>query len=169
MAKEKQEIKEAVKKEHETKKKQKALKKDPKDAQIEELTNLLKKVQADFENYQKRVEKEKKQFTEFANKEFIKSILPLLDSFELALKNTSDKKEFVKGVELIYSQFFSLLEANGVKKIEAKGKKFDPYLHEALMQEKSDKEEETVLEELQTGYMIGEDVLRHTKVKVAKK
>lgn len=164
-------------------------KKQQKKQEIEELTSTLKKVQADFENYQKRTEKEKKEFIEFANKEFIKNLLPLLDSFELALKNTSDKKEFVKGtgkseisgtsknslkefltgVELIYSQFVSLLEANGVKKIEAKGKKFDPYLHEALLQEKSSEKEETVLEELQTGYMIGEDVLRHTKVKVAKR
>ena len=150
---------------------------------------MLKKVQADFENYTKRTEKEKQEFTKFACREFVKQLLPLLDSFELALKNTSSKEEFVRGtekseisgtsknsfkeflagVELIYSQLIDLLESNQVKKIQAKGKQFDPFLHEALLQEESDDKEGIVLEELQTGYLIGGEVLRHTKVKVAKK
>jgi molecular chaperone GrpE len=135
----------------------------------EELTILLKKVQADFENYKKRVEKEKKEFTQFASQELVKNILPLLDSFQLALANDKDNEEFKKGVELIYSQLWQILETEGLKPIDALGKQFDPYFHEALMQEESDKEEGTVIEELQKGFMLKDNVIRPTKVKIAKK
>ncbi len=133
-----------------------------------ELTALLKKVQADFENYKKRVEKEQKDFIESASKELVKKILPILDSFELALNNKDDK-ELHKGVELIYAQLISTLENEGLTPINALNKEFDPYLHEALMQEKSKKPENTVTEELQKGYLFKEKVIRSTKVKVAKK
>jgi molecular chaperone GrpE len=144
-------------------------KKDPKDLLIEELTDILKRVQADFENYKKRVEKEKKQFMEFANKELLNELLPVLDSFHLALAHACNPVEFAKGMELVYSQLFSIIESSGVKKIEALGKKFDPYLHEVLLQEESDKEEGTIIEELQPGYIMHDVVLRHAKVKIAKK
>lgn len=151
------------------KNKQNTQKPQPKKAtKEEELTNLLKKVQADFENYKKRVEKERAEFAQYAAEEFTKSLLPLLDSFELALKNCSDKKDFIKGIELIYAQFTSLLESNGIKKIDALGKKFDPYYHEALLKEESDKEDGVILEELQKGYMFKDHVLRYSKVKIAK-
>jgi molecular chaperone GrpE len=143
-------------------------KSDKKDKQIEELTTLLKKVQADFENYKKRIEKEQKDFIECASKELVKQLLPVLDSFELALNNKDDK-EFYKGVELIYAQLISTLENQGLTPIKALDKEFDPYLHEALMQETSDKKENTVIEELQRGYLFKEKVIRSTKVKVAKK
>jgi molecular chaperone GrpE len=132
-----------------------------------ELTALLKKVQADFENYKKRVEREKAEFTQFASQELIKKLLPLLDSFQLALANTSNLEEFKKGAELIYSQFFQALEAEGLKQINALNKPFDPFLHEALMQEESDKPENTVLEELQKGYMLKGNVIRPARVKIA--
>ena len=95
-------------------------------------------------------------------------MLPILDSFELALQNKKEKEEFVKGVELIYSQLHDLLEKEGVKKIE-ETKKFDPYLHEALMQKEGDKEDGIILEELQKGYMLNEVIIRPTKVVVSKK
>ena len=139
-------------------------KKSKKKEQLKDITNLLKKVQADFENYQKRVEKEKKQFMEFSNSEFVKELLPILDSFELALKNTKNKD-----IEILHNQLWQLLSAKGLVKINALNQKFDPFLHEALMQEKSDKEEGTILEELQPGYLFKENVLRSTKVKVSKK
>jgi len=135
----------------------------------EELTILLKKVQADFENYKKRVEKEKKDFTQFASQELIKKLLPLLDSFQLALADTKNLEDFKKGVELIYSQLWQILESEGLKPVEALGKQFDPYFHEALMQEESDKEEGEVIEELQKGFMIKDNVIRASKVKIAKK
>lgn len=139
-------------------------KKTKENKELEELTNLLKKVQADFENFKKRVEKERQEFTNFACLEIIETLLPVLDSFELALKNSPNKD-----IEAIYHQFWNLLSAKGLAKIEALGKKFDPFYHEALMQEKSDKEEETVIEELQTGYTLNGRVIRTSKVKIAMK
>lgn len=135
----------------------------------DETTALLQRVQADFENYKKRCHKDYENITKNANKQLIANLLPILDSFQLGLKNIANKENFVKGIELIYSQFYSALEAQGLRRIDALGKKFDPYKHEVLLQEKSDKEEEIVLEELQTGYMLGDLVLRYTKVKVATK
>ena len=135
----------------------------------DEVTALLQRVQADFENYKKRSKKDYELITKNANSKLIASLLPILDSFQLALKNTGNHETFVKGVELIYSQLYSAFEQQGLRKIEAVGKKFDPYKHEVLLQEKSDMEEDTILEELQAGYMLGEAVLRYSKVKVATK
>ncbi|MBI2129900.1 nucleotide exchange factor GrpE [Candidatus Woesearchaeota archaeon] len=140
-----------------------------KEARIKELTELLQRLQADFENYKKRAEKEKCDLAGYTACKLISQFLPILDSFELALKNDQDHQKFVKGVELIYSQFYSLLEDFGLTPIEAVGKKFDPYDHEVLLSEKSDKDEDIVLEELQKGYKLGDVVIRHSKVKVSKK
>ena len=137
------------------------------EAKIKELTELLKRVQADFENYTKRVEREQKAFIVNANKELITSMLPVLESFELALKNSKNHKDFRKGVEMIYAQLFSLLESQGLKPIAANGK-FDPYKHEALMQEKGE-EDSLILEEFQKGYMLNDSVIRTSKLKVSKK
>ena len=137
------------------------------DTKEKDLIESLQRVQAEFENYKKRVEKEKAQFTKVACSDVISEMLPVLDTFEMALKNTDDKEEFVKGVEMIYSQLFSTLEKIGIKPIQAEGKKFDPYLHEALMQEESDKEKGIVIEEFQKGYQLNGTVLRHSKVKVS--
>ncbi len=131
-----------------------------------ELTETLQRVQADFENYKKRVEKDKLEFVNFANKELIARLIPLLDNFELALLNKKDK-EFVKAVEMTYAEFVSFLEAQGLKKINAE--KFDPHVHEALLSEESEKEQGTILEEIQKGYTLNGHVIRHSKVKVAKK
>src|SRR3989338_1339737 len=142
---------------------------DPKDVKINELTDSLQRLQADFENYRKAVDRQKQDFVRYACAEIIEKLLPIMDSFELALKNGDKHEDFVKGVELIFSQLYQLLEKEGLRKIEAEGKKFDPYKHEVLMTEKSDKEEDAVLEELQKGYMLGDKVIRHSKVKVSKK
>jgi len=144
--------------------------KDSKDAQIQDLTNTLKMVQADFENYKKRAQKESQDFMKFANSSLIKDILSVLDNFELALKNENMTEQTRKGFELIYAQLYEILEDNGLKVIETKNQKFNPNLHEALMTEKNnDKENGMILEELQRGYFIGERVLRHSKVKVNKR
>ena len=136
---------------------------------IAELTDTLQRTQAEFENYKKRVDKEKGEFVKYAKAELIQKILPTLDTFEIALKSISDKEKFVKGMEMIYAQLFSTLEAEGLKPIESLGKKFDPYLHEVMLKEKSDKDEGMVLEELQKGYMLNDKVLRHSKVKISEK
>lgn len=144
-------------------------KKDVKEEKVNELTDSLQRLQAEFENYKKRVEKEKGEFVKYAKSDLIGKILPILDSFELALKNTADKDKFVKGVELIFAQLFSMLESEGLRQIKAVGEKFDPYKHEVLMKQESDKEDDFILEELQKGYMLNDKVLRHSKVKVSKK
>lgn len=149
-------------------KKIKQKKADEKEEKINELTESLQRLQAEFENYKKRVEKEKGEFVIYAKADLIAKLLPALDSFELAIKNTADKEKFIKGIELIFAQLYSLLESEGLRPIKAEGEKFDPYKHEVLMKQKSGKEEDIILEELQKGYMLNNKVLRHSKVKVSK-
>jgi len=136
---------------------------------IEELTDTLKRLQAEFENYKKRVDREKTEFVKYAHADAVAEMLPVLDSFEIALKNTTDKEKFVEGVKIIYAQFHSVLEAEGLKPIKAVGEKFDPYRHEVLMKEESEKPDDTILEEFQKGYMLNDKVLRHGKVKISGK
>lgn len=142
---------------------------EEKEKKIEELTDTLKRLQAEFENYKKRTDKEKIEFTKFAHASLVAQMLPVLDSFEIALKNTSEKEKFIEGMKMIYAQFHSILESEGLMPIEASGQKFDPYKHEVLMKEESDKPEDTVLEEFQKGYMLNDKVLRHSKVKISGK
>ena len=149
---------------------------DPKDAKIAELTDTLQRLQAEFENYKKRVEKEKEGYARYCNHKFIFRLLPLLDTFELAIKNSNagrqlsqqDFEKFRKGIEMIYAQFYSTLEAEGLRPINAVGQKLDPYRHEVLMQQESDKDD-IILEEFQKGYMLNDIVIRHSKVKIGKK
>ena len=142
---------------------------EQKNKSIEELTDTLKRLQAEFENYKKRVDKEKTEFVKYANAGVISSLLPTLDSFEIALKNTADKEKFAEGIKIIYAQIYSALEAEGLRPINTLGEKFDPYKHEVLMKEESEKPEGTILEEFQKGYMLNDKVLRFSKVKVSGK
>ena len=134
---------------------------------IEELTDTLKRLQAEFENYRKRVDKEKTEFAKYAHAGIIAKILPALDSFEMALKHTNEPQKFISGMKLIYAQLHSALEADGLRTIKTDGEKFDPYRHEVLMKEESDKPEGTILEEFQKGYMLNDRVLRFSKVKIS--
>ena len=134
---------------------------------IDELTETLKRLQAEFENYRKRIAKENSEFSKCASAEIIKKLLPVLDSFEQALKN-KESKDFAKGIELIYAQFFSVLEEAGLKHIECEGKQFDPYNQEVLLQESSEKDN-IVLEELQKGYMLNGNLIRTAKVKIGRR
>ena len=136
---------------------------------IAELTESLQRLQAEFENYKKKVQKEKQEFVKYANADLIIRILSTIDTFEIALRNTDDHEKFLKGMEMIYSQLMSTLESEGLKPINAIGKKFDPYSHEVMLKQKSDKEEGIILEELQKGYMLNDKVLRYSKVKVSEK
>jgi len=146
---------------------------DQKDAQIMDLTDTLKRLQAEFENYKKRTEKENSILIQHASTQLVKELLPVLDSFELALKNNHiDNPEIAKyrkGLELIYTQLFSTLEDEGLRIIDTQNKKFDPYKHEVLMIKESDKDDDVILEELQKGYMLNAIVLRHSKVVISKK
>ncbi|MFH1590071.1 MAG: nucleotide exchange factor GrpE [archaeon] len=150
------------------KKEKKQEKATSQDEKIKELTQDLQRVQAEFENFKKRTEKENSEFKQYAEADLIKSLLPVLDNFELALQNQTSTREFLKGVELIYAQLFQTLEERGLKVIDSKGKEFDPFLHEALLTETSKEKENTVLEDLQKGYTLNNKLIRHSKVKVAK-
>ncbi|MBW3012951.1 nucleotide exchange factor GrpE [Candidatus Woesearchaeota archaeon] len=142
---------------------------DEKEVMIKDLTETAKRVQADFENYKKRVEKEKQDFAELANADLLKRLLNIIDNFELALKSEQNHEDFVKGVELIYAQLKELLTAEGVKEIDTKGKQFDPYVHEAMITGNDNtKKDGEILEEFQRGYLLKNNVLRHSKVKVNK-
>ena len=134
-----------------------------------EIKELLQRNHAEFQNYKKRIEEDKKRFVQLSNEELIKKILPIIDNLELALNNTDNKEEFVKGIEMIYSQLLQVLEDEGLQKIPATGK-FNPELHEALLvQESNEKEPNTITEELQKGYKLNNKVVRHSKVKITKK
>jgi molecular chaperone GrpE len=146
----------------------KNIKEVEKQTQIDELTNLLKRVQAEFSNYMNRTEQEKKLYVKNASKNLMLKMLPILDNFDLALKNTSNYEEFLKGIKMIYSQMISTLETEGLNYID-KLEKFDPKLHEAVSVEETDKEDNVILEELRKGYMLNDVVLRHSLVKVSKK
>ena len=162
------EKKESKKKEEKKKSEEKKEKKeDPKDSKLRDLTETLQRLQADFENYKKRSEKSNEEFRKYILQEFVLKILPLIDNFELALKNKKSTDEFCKRIEMIYAQFVQLLEELGVKPIDTKEKKFDPYFHEALLTEESDKDD-IILEELQKGYTLHDRVIRHAKVKIGK-
>jgi len=141
---------------------------DDKQATIDDLINTLKHLQAEFENYKKRSERESENYSKFANEQLIKELLPVIDNFELALKNANQKDEFYKGMELVYSQLVGALQGFGVKCIDCQCK-FDPYFHEVLLTEESKKDNNVILEELQKGYTLNDRVIRHSKVKIAKK
>ncbi|MEK6921730.1 MAG: nucleotide exchange factor GrpE, partial [Nanoarchaeota archaeon] len=102
-----------------------------------ELTKTLQLLQADFENYRKRAEKDNAEFKRYATKQLVIDLLPVLDNFELALKSINDP-----GVKMIYAQLFDIMEKHGLKQINPEGK-FDPKQHEALLQEESEKEQNT--------------------------
>lgn len=152
-------------------KKDKEEKKDPRDEKIAELNDKLMRNLAEFENFRKRSEKEKSAMFEIGAKSIVEKILPALDSFDLGLAGLSeeDKNSPVgQGMEKIYRQLMSSLEAAGVTPIEAVGKEFDPNLHNAVMHEDNEEfGENTVSQELQKGYMYHDSVVRHSMVKVA--
>ncbi len=132
-----------------------------------ELLELLQRTQANFENYQKQTEKRIADIREMAAKDFILQVLPVLDNFELALKNKSNQnEEFIDGIQLIHAQLLGVLENNGIKPIAVEGK-FDPYFHEALMKVDSELPENMVVEEFQKGFTLHDKVIRHAKVKIS--
>ncbi|MFA5096385.1 MAG: nucleotide exchange factor GrpE [Candidatus Omnitrophota bacterium] len=132
------------------------------------------RLQADFDNSRKRLEREKQDFVKFANEGIILELLNVLDDLErsvsLAETHKEDLTAFLKGVEMILAHLYEMLKEYGLKPIEAEGKLFDPHYHEALLQvENKDLPEHTVVEELQKGYLLNERVIRTAKVKVSKR
>jgi molecular chaperone GrpE len=131
------------------------------------------RLQADFDNYKKRLERDKAEFVKFANEEIILEILKILDDFERAVEAARSKHDFdilYKGIEMIQKDMKEFLKQKGVGEIEAKGRVFNTDEHEAMMQEEtSEHPEDYVIEEFQKGYTLNGRVIRPAKVKVAKK
>src|SRR6266853_2643284 len=134
------------------------------------LLDRLARLQAEFDNARKRAAREQQEFREFAAADVIKNILPVLDSFERALKApASDSNDLRSGLELIYRQFQDALQKMGVRPIESVGKPFDPRVHEAIeMVDTNEAEDHHVLDELQRGYNYKGRLLRPAMVRVAR-
>ena len=136
---------------------------------VNDYLSKLQYLQAEFENFRKRVDKEKNDYVKYANKNLIMKLLGSVDDLERIMNNIKDK-EITDGLKMVYKNFLHVLENEGLKKIDATGKNFDPYKHEAFLQVvDSSKPENTVLEEFQKGYMLNENVIRPAKVKISKK
>jgi molecular chaperone GrpE len=139
-------------------------------AEKQDLQNTLVRRQADFENYRKRVEKERQQERHRGAEQLIEQVLPVLDAFDLALFGQSGaaSPEYRKGFEIIRAQLWNALAKQGLQPIEAVGKPFDPHLHHAIENvPTAEQPEGTVLGEMQTGYMFHDRVLRPAMVRVA--
>ena len=133
----------------------------------------LQRLAADFENYRKRVEREREDFIKFSKEDLIHEFLPILDNFEMALhhvKNTTDPKKIIEGIELVERQFHNILKKEDLQVIETKGKKFNPHIHEAIMHEETDKHPEGfIIEELRKGYTLSDKIIRPAQVKISKR
>lgn len=140
-------------------------------AERDALFDRLARQQAEFENLRKRSAKEQADFRDYAVADTVKQLIPILDSFDLALKaaTKSNEGDLRKGVELIRKQMDEVLTKLGVQPIAAKGEPFDPRFHEAIeMVESSDVKDNHVLDELQRGYKLKDRLLRPAMVRVAK-
>ena len=143
-------------------------KKDKKTEQIEELTDRLQRTMAEFDNYRKRTEKEKASMYVIGAKEVVEKILPVVDNFERGLAAAQEGDAFAEGMQMVYKQLMAALSEMGVQPIEAVGQAFDPNLHNAVMHvEDPEAGENTIVEELQKGYLYKDFVVRHSMVKVA--
>ena len=150
---------------------------DPSDLQKEldqlateksDLHDRLLRAQAEFQNFRKRIERERGELFEYASMEAVRALLPVLDDFERSLKVESADKEYVKGMELIYQRFFDGLKKLGLEPISSAGEPFNPHIHHAVdMVETEDAPPDTVLEEFQRGYNFKGRMLRPAMVKVA--
>lgn len=137
--------------------------------QVSALTEALQRERADAVNLRRRVEEEKEKMAAFYKAKVVRDLLPALDNLERALKHVpKDLKDndYVKGVQGVVKQFEQNLNQLGVERIKTVGEKFDPSLHEAIHMEEGEGEVEVVCEELQPGYKIGDEVIRHAVVKV---
>ena len=140
------------------------------EAAVADMKQRYMRLQADFANFKKRTAGEKLQISEVVKMEVLQNVLPVVDNFERALQDklTDDLKSFVDGYEMIYKQLMTVLEKEGVVKIDAVGKPFDPNYHQAVMRVASDEyDNDVVVEVLQEGYLLGDKTLRPAMVKVA--
>ena len=168
---------EDLKKEEDAVKKEKKAsgKKEKKDWEKEykELYDKYVRLHAEFENFKRRMTKDKQEAIKFANQELIRQILPFVDNLERSLQHADESKNIdalKEGIEMTIKDFLKTLEKSGLEAIPAEGEPFDPNVHEAIMQEeRNDMEPNTVVQELQRGYKLHGRVIRPATVTVSKK
>lgn len=148
------------------------------ESEVKELRDALARRQADFENYRKRVDRERAETYNRVVADIAAKLLPVLDNLKRALEteasveaSESDEfRHFLSGVDLIYKQLSGLLDSLGVKPVLAEGERFDPHLHEAVVTEPSDDHEpDTVIQEIVRGFTLGDKLIRPALVKVSVK
>jgi len=136
-----------------------------------EYLDHLQRLQAEFDNYKKRVDREKAELIEYASAELVSELIDIMENLERGVasaKGSDDIDSIVKGMEMVSTQLKDILGSRGLKPIEAVGKKFDPHYHEAMMMTPTDEYPyNTVIEEFQQGYMIKDKVIRYSKVRVS--
>ena len=144
-----------------------------KEKHIEQLQERLVRIQADFENFKKRINRDKEEMVLFSNENLILSVLPIIDNFERAISHaaaTRDPQAMIDGVQLILKQLHDTLAANGVRKIDATTQVFDPKYHEAMASVESDEVEPGyVMAQYEPGYLLYQRLLRPARVVVASK
>ena len=144
--------------------------KDPKQARIEELEDMVKRQLAEFDNFRKRTDKEKDTMFEAGARSVIEKLLPVVDNFERGIASLSEEELASaqgSGMQMIYKQLMEVLDKLEVKPIEALGKEFNPDLHNAVMQCESEEYESGIIaQELQKGYTYRDNVIRHSMVAV---
>ena len=133
----------------------------------EDLQTRFLRLSADFQNYRRRTENEKKDIYAYANEKIVARLLDVLDSFDRALQAGSGDEKFLEGMQMIRKQFLDALTASGLEEIEAEGKPFDPNFHNAVMTEASEAESGTVTKVFQKGYKLNGKVVRPSMVAVA--
>jgi molecular chaperone GrpE len=141
-------------------------------AELREINDKYLRLYAEFENYKKRVNKDKEELVKYGNESLLYELLPVIDNLEMALKHASDNisEGVVQGVEITLKELQKTLEKFGLSVIEANGKPFDPLVHHAMTQvERDDVDEKIVVEEFRKGYMFRDKVLRPSFVAVSKK
>lgn len=139
--------------------------------QKDELFGKLQRVSADYANFQKRSLKQINDTIEYEKEKIIKTLLPVLDNFEHTVQKAESaiRDDILKGIQIIYDQMLDILKSHGVEQINALGEKFDPALHEAMLQKaEPEQEENIVLQEFQKGYKLNGRVIRPSKVIVNK-
>ena len=145
-------------------------KKDPLvEAQVkaEQYLDMARRLQADFDNYRKRSQRENEEYRKYACSSIVSDLLTIVDDLDRALEHAGEETEFVKGIPGVRANLMKILEANGLQEIPADGK-FDPNFHEALCTVEGE-EDDMVAEVFQKGYTLNGKVLRYSKVKVTKK
>jgi molecular chaperone GrpE len=139
-------------------------------AEKAEYKDRMLRTLADFDNFRRRAERDRSEYVQFAAMEIVRDLLPVLDDFQRALKVETPDAEYAKGVELIYQRLFEILKKAGLEPIDAAGKPFDPNRQQAVDRVHTDEfEDQTVLEEYQSGYNFKGKLLRPAMVKVAVK